>query len=1073
MERRRRRAEEERKRKAEKRGKEEKEEIEEKREEKRKEESREDRRVDSGSKRREIIRKLKEEQKKMEEVGSVKGSVEMAGGGGTSTIRKRKETATKESESRKGRQESKRGFEEIRGRARGRGLGGKDKSKTRSDISDFCNSEKREGKMESDRGSTSCKQSTESAQVSKRELRGSGGDVEGRGVHDKSGHKKRLSSHGDEGGAQKVPGFSGGGNVLSLSSNGDGKYSVPLHLPSAGETSNRAYSGEAGDKSGVVRGRPVSDGGDEDKGGGEHGGSVDLFEEPGLAHELGEDRERSKSNEGVPRNDNRHDGEGSPHSSSLPKEKIDSEGCRETDKGSKCGTSLGQERGKSSGEMSSNISCSSNNTNFHKKPDEMPAENVEARVGEKEGVFVTESTRGPTDLVGNLEDMEGRAVGESADGYDNGDGCIGLGMGGSGEGNKDKGEREMDEGMEEKTHKRKRVEGGGDGNRQSGRETKRKKDSTKDRQQGRNGVCQSNDGTGPSTGGNSEEDIHEGGKPGSDNSSRVYSLGGERGSGSTFEKVGISQLDDFLHIIQEAAKDLGSPLCGQICIEGKPEAGSFQLSIRGRWGRGGGRTYDELERREQLGRSTDSVTKKSGVEAEGRESNSNSDSSTLAGTSVVPGSEGASDMETSDRRGGDRTTGCDLEVEAKKFRNIQDLWKERRPEWEENIWKLLGDAKERRLLNRIWEKFWAWVFEKTKEDFLEMKTERMESMVVQYLYERADVVRPKGVANNLNMALERVFLESGIQNPCNGELVKRVRKELIVQKTSSNRKKKGFIDPGVLFLRFVQLHGLPEKWDEKKTRLAVFMSLSLARMYRISDLFSVDRQSVILGESFLIFHLHGNKVDVSREGSEACIWGSKLDNPFCPVKLWKKYEGFTRKKAEEFEGSREAILKRMEEKDKSGREEAKRWKMGRTPLFYSLNNSDPARLVTMQSVVRNGLRELEMKKDFFGREIKAGSFRKSGRMMGRKGGFGDEWLDEIGNWAAKSVGRGHYEEHVVPNDTTDIILDSEWINKKLKQGLPQLKKKEGKEDFEGWFERDNNEEFWEFQKEKMKDNMLA
>ena len=58
-----------------------------------------------------------------------------------------------------------------------------------------------------------------------------------------------------------------------------------------------------------------------------------------------------------------------------------------------------------------------------------------------------------------------------------------------------------------------------------------------------------------------------------------------------------------------------------------------------------------------------------------------------------------------------------------------------------------------------------------------------------------------------------------------------------------------------------------------------------------------------MGESFLIFHLHGNKVDVSREGSEACIWGSKLGNPFCPVKLWKKYEGFTRKKAEEFEGS--------------------------------------------------------------------------------------------------------------------------------------------------------------------------
>ena len=134
----------------------------------------------------------------------------------------------------------------------------------------------------------------------------------------------------------------------------------------------------------------------------------------------------------------------------------------------------------------------------------------------------------------------------------------------------------------------------------------------------------------------------------------------------------------------------------------------------------------------------------------------------------------------------------------------------------------------------------VWVFEKTKEDFLEMKTERMECMVVQYLNERADVVRPKGVANNLNMALERVFLESGIQNPCNGELVKRVRKELIVQKTSGSRKKKGFIDPGVLFLRFIQLHGLPKDWDEKKTRLAVFMSLSLARMYRISDLFSVD-----------------------------------------------------------------------------------------------------------------------------------------------------------------------------------------------------------------------------------------
>ena len=725
--------------------KEEEEEGEKKGEEKGKEKQREIGGTNCDTKRRRVVRGIKKEKKEVEEIGSFERSVEMVGGRRTVIVRKRKETTTKESEGSERRQESKRGVGKIRERTRGGRLGTKSGDETRGNIADIRNTKKRKREVESNSGFETCEQNTKGSEISERELRGSGDNVESRRLYGEGGYQERFPSHGDERRTQKISGFSSGERVLPIRGDGDGKHSVTIHISQTGETSNRICQGQDGDSSSVVCRRFVGNGKVEDRGGGKHGGGIVITEEFGMAHKLGEVGVGSKTNKGVLRDDDRYIGGGTNDKSTISEEEIDKKGGTKVVRGGREGTSISENGCKSSGKMPSNIEGGSNNTNFHKESDEMLAENEQKRVDENKNKIVSEGDGGFIDLVGDPQDMEGGVIGTSTNGYDNGDRCIGLRMGRSGERDRSEGERKMERGMEDETHQRERVEGGGTIGRQSKGEIERKEDSVEDRQQGGDGICESNDRTSTTVSRDSEEDHDEGREDGINNTSGIHSVGGERGGGQVVEEVGVAQLEYIMGFVQEAAKACGTTFGGQIRVMGNKEAGTFQLSLRGRWGGGGEQLDDKLEGREQLGCSSNSIVEEGGSEVERGESGSNSDSSVVARTSMVPRVTGVSGKVVEDQRRRDRPERRDMEMQAEGFRSIQDLWRARRPTWKEVTWRLVEEEKNREVFERSWKTFWYWVWEKEKKDFLEMERVEKERITLEYINDRAKSVKPRNM----------------------------------------------------------------------------------------------------------------------------------------------------------------------------------------------------------------------------------------------------------------------------------------------------------------------------------------
>jgi hypothetical protein len=116
--------------------------------------------------------------------------------------------------------------------------------------------------------------------------------------------------------------------------------------------------------------------------------------------------------------------------------------------------------------------------------------------------------------------------------------------------------------------------------------------------------------------------------------------------------------------------------------------------------------------------------------------------------------------------------------------------------------------------------------------------------------------------------------------------------------TKELRKRKGIIPIATLFIRLYQVFGHPEGYKDDLLRMVTCISMCLAHMLHLADLYTVGREDIFVDpdKRFMLVPLFGNKNDYKREGMIDTIWRTD-GNPFDPIELWTLYEEKSREVA--------------------------------------------------------------------------------------------------------------------------------------------------------------------------------
>jgi len=318
--------------------------------------------------------------------------------------------------------------------------------------------------------------------------------------------------------------------------------------------------------------------------------------------------------------------------------------------------------------------------------------------------------------------------------------------------------------------------------------------------------------------------------------------------------------------------------------------------------------------------------------------------------------------------------------------------------------------------------------EKTGKWFLQIKEEEKEKIIVNFIALRTkEVNKPGPMMMNIRRVINRISEATKIRNPFNGNIVARYVKMNIKHNTKRIRERKGVIPLATLLFRIWTYWGEPESWSEERLRVITYLSIATARMFRMGSIFSCDRDLISIDEKgrFMIMGVQGDKTDYEREGSRHCVWATLEKNPFNPVKLWRRYKEMTEERVEEFKRNRYEIVQKLANKEGS-------LYLDKTPIFWccvtTTNKARPLAQTSMETQVRKLFEEMKLSKDHLRRRITPGSIRKSARMAARDGGLNEALLDAIGNWKQKTVGREHYEDFQIPENTSNIILQTERLS---------------------------------------------
>jgi hypothetical protein len=330
-------------------------------------------------------------------------------------------------------------------------------------------------------------------------------------------------------------------------------------------------------------------------------------------------------------------------------------------------------------------------------------------------------------------------------------------------------------------------------------------------------------------------------------------------------------------------------------------------------------------------------------------------------------------------------------------------------------------------LESAWRRLNLFCWNKNGSTFLDMTKNLREASLVEYLSTTArSLERPESFISLVRRACNAVWIDQQDESPFNSKLVASYCNTLVKKETKRNRNRKGVLPVATFLTRLWVKYGPPTRYNIETLRVVTCIILCLVRMRRISDIFVMDRTKTRIDKDkkFMLIPMRGDKTDIMRNGSTVCIYATVDAHPFNPITLWEMYCRKTAIQEAKYMQSPEYYKLALIQKNAKAKVEVE--KMGDTPpMFFHKTNPEIFQQTSMESAIRNLLKELDLQADVLDRKITPGSLRKSARMVAKKAGMEDSLMDAIGGWKQKSVPKDHYEDYCVPRETSDIILRSD------------------------------------------------